>query len=216
MLIGDSQSAGAAGTSTADTWPMQALSSLGYVPRFRGRGGTGYVAGAGGTGNFLQALRQGDWLLPHGDPPLVVVQGGGNDVRIGATDAQIVRNAELLLDELRRSYPKAAFVLVGTLGRGTESENAADVNRRRSEVDALLGAVAARRGIPFVSVGDWLTRYDAVPLLADKVHLRPQGHRLLAAVLAVKFQELGLSPAAGTQLAAGTLPFGVGQGNSRQ
>ena len=43
-------------------------------------------------------------------------------------------------------------------------------------MDALLGTVAQRHGLPFVSVGDWLTRYNLTGSMADGVHLNSQGH----------------------------------------
>jgi acyl-CoA thioesterase I len=193
ILIGDSQSAGAAGVPSAGTWPVRALASLGYLPRFVGRGGTGFVAANGSTGNYVDALRHGDWLLPYGNAPLVVIQGGGNDAAIGAGDAAIARNAALLITEVRKSYPDAEIVLVGTLARG-----ASDGGGRRTEVDAVLGRTARASGVRFISAGDWLTRYDAVPLLADGVHLSERGHRLFAAVLADKLAGLGLSLGAET------------------
>ena len=68
--------------------------SLRSSPRL---GGTGFVASNGKTGNYIDALQRGDWLLPYGSPPLVVIEGGGNDASRGATDQQISTNAERLI-----------------------------------------------------------------------------------------------------------------------
>lgn len=195
VLIGDSQS------EPASSWPRTALASLGYRVHFCGRGGTGFVASNGTTGNYIDALQRGDWLLPYGSPPLVVIEGGGNDAARGVTDEQISANAERLVASIRQRYPGTRLAMVGTLARG-----AADGGGRRTEVDTLLGAVAARHSIPFVSVGDWLTRYSLTGSMADGVHMAPEGHAALAVLLAHRLDGLGLrtaeSPAAATEPAA--------------
>lgn len=173
VLIGDSQSGG------ADTWPQLALHELGYSVRFLGAGGTGFVATNGaGDANYHDALTSGDWVLPHGDPALVVVEGGGNDARSGASDGDILASANALILELERTYPSSRMVMIGTLSR-----SATDGGARRAEVDALLGTFARQRGIPFVSAGGWLTTHALKGFLADDVHLNPVGHQKAALLL---------------------------------
>ncbi len=80
--------------------------------------------------------------------------------------------------------------MIGTLARGGVSNGGG----RRTEIDALLGRIAAKHGIPFVSAGDWLTRYNAIGGdLQDGVHLKPAGHAKLGAALAREFTSLGLT-----------------------
>ena len=153
-----------------------------------GMGGTGYVASNGKTGNYIDALQRGDWVLPFGDPPLIVIQGGGNDATQRATDAQISSNAERLLAALKKRYPGTTLAMIGTLARGVSNGGG-----RRTEIDALLGRIAAKHAIPFVSAGDWLTRYNAIGDLQDGVHLKPAGHAKLGAALAREFTALGLT-----------------------
>lgn len=181
VLIGDSQSEPEAG------WPRQGLAATGYNVFFCGRGGTGFVAANGRTGNYIDALQRGDWKLPYGSPGLVVIQGGGNDASRGATDAQIVANAERLISTLKQRYPGSRFAMIGTLARGINYGGG-----RRSQVDALLSTVAARHAIPFVSVGDWLTKYNLAKELADGVHMNNAGHNALGTILAARLRELGL------------------------
>lgn len=183
LLIGDSQSEPEA------SWPRRALAGLGYDVFFCGKGGTGFVASNGTTGNYVDALQRGDWHLPYGFPPLVVIEGGGNDAKQGASDEQIAANAESLITTLKQRYPGAKLAMVGTLGKG-----AGNGGGRRAEVDALLGTVAAEHGIPFVSVGDWLTRYGLENQLADAVHMNDDGHRALGALLGGRLSALGLGP----------------------
>ena len=190
VLIGDSQSEPSYG------WPRQGLAAAGYKVFFCGRGGTGFVASNGKTGNYIDALQRGDWKLPYGTPPLVVIEGGGNDAARGASDAQIVSNAERLIASIQQRYPAARVLMVGTLGRGAHYGGG-----RRSEVDALLGRVADQHGLPFVSAGDWLTRYNLTGSMADRVHLNRQGHAALGAVFGQRLQSLGFDYADPAMLA---------------
>jgi acyl-CoA thioesterase-1 len=181
VLIGDSQS------EPTNSWPRQALAALGYKPFFCGLAGTGFVAANGKTGNYPTALQRGDWKLPYGNPSLVVIQGGGNDAAMGATDAQIVANAEQLIRILQQRYPRSKFAMIGTLARGANYGGG-----RRTQVDALLGTIAEKYAIPFVSVGDWLTRYNLSKLLADGLHPNATGHDVLGRLLGTRLKTLGL------------------------
>jgi acyl-CoA thioesterase I len=181
LLIGDSQS------EPADGWPRLGLAAVGYKVHFCGLGGTGFVAANGKTGNYIQALERGDWKLPYGTPALIVIEGGGNDAAQGATDAQIVANAERLITALRNRYPGTRLAMIGTLARGTNYGGG-----RRAQVDTLLGALAARQGIPFVSVGDWLTKYNLTKNLADAVHMNSTGRKTLGALLGDNLRKLNL------------------------
>lgn len=182
VLIGDSQAI------PKDSWPQLGIAALGYKLHVVGMGGTGFVATNGTTGNYIDALQRGDWVLPYGEPPLIVIQGGGNDASQRATDAQITSNAERLLAVLKARYPGAALAMIGTLARGAGNGGA-----RRTEVDSLLGRIAAKHGIAFVSVGDWLTKYKAAADLQDGVHLKASGHAKLGNVLARELAALGLT-----------------------
>jgi acyl-CoA thioesterase I len=181
LLIGDSQS------EPADGWPRQGLSAAGYKVYFGGKGGTGFVSANGRTGNYIDALLRGDWLIPSGTPALIVIQGGGNDASSGASDSQITGNAGRLIAELQARYPGTPMAMIGTLARGENNGGG-----RRTEVDALLGSVAAAHGLPFVSVGDWLTRYGLAKDLTDAVHMNPSGRQALGALLERRLRDLGL------------------------
>lgn len=181
LLIGDSQSA------PADSWTRRGLAAVGYKVHFCGRGGTGFVAANGNTGNYIDALERGDWLLPYGAPALIVIQGGGNDATRGATDAQIAGNAERLIAALEERYPDTPLAMIGTLARGAKHGGG-----RRTEVDALLGTVAARHGITFISLGDWLTKYNLTVDLADDVHMDADGRGNMGALLEARLRKLDL------------------------
>ena len=181
LLIGDSQS------EPSDGWPRQGLEAAGYKVYYCGRGGTGFASANGKTGNYIDALLRGDWLLPSGTPALIVIQGGGNDAATGASDTRITGNAERLIAELKARYPGTRMAMIGTLARGEGNGGG-----RRTEVDALLGNVAAAHNLPFVSVGDWLTRYGLAKDLADAVHMNPHGRRTLGTLLERRLIDLGL------------------------
>ncbi|MBE4719365.1 SGNH/GDSL hydrolase family protein [Pseudarthrobacter sp. AB1] len=181
LLIGDSQS------EPTDGWPRLGLAAVGYKVHFCGLGGTGFVASNGKTGNYIDALQRGDWKLPYGTPALIVIQGGGNDAARGATDAQIVANADRLIAALKDRYPGARMAMIGTLARGANYGGG-----RRTQVDALLGTVAARHGLPFVGVGDWLSKYSLTKNLADAVHMDAAGRRSLGGLLETRLRQLGL------------------------
>lgn len=181
VLIGDSQS------EPMGSWPRVALGSLGYKVYSVARGGTGYVAATKASGNYIDALQRGDWVLPYGTPPLIVLEGGGNDASHDASDGQITANANRLLAALKKGYPQAKIAMIGTLARGASAGGG-----RRTQVDALLGDIAAKAGAPFFSVGDWISKYQVAGDLVDGVHLNAAGHAKLGAVLAADMAEAGL------------------------
>jgi len=77
--------------------------------------------------------------------------------------------------------------MIGTLARGANYGGG-----RRTQVDALIGAVAARHGLPYVGVGDWLTKYNLTKNLADAVHMDAAGRRSLGGLLESRLRLLGL------------------------
>ena len=189
LLVGDSQSAGAANVPGHRTWTQTALRAAGYGVQFVGAGGIGFVASNGfGSPNYPTSLNQDRWALPSGAPALVVVEGGGNDARTGATDAQILQGADATVQALHHRYPTSRMLMIGTLS-GVRSP----AGSRRAEVDRLLGNYARTHHIAFVGAGDWLARYGLVGNLADGVHLTQDGHDLLAGVLATRLATLHLN-----------------------
>lgn len=186
VLIGDSQSAGAAGIDGAATWVQTGLAARGYKVDFKGAAGTGYVAHTPFASNYADAVGSSRVLLPHGNAALVVVQGGGNDAAQGASDAQILANAQRLLTELKASYPRSAFLLVGTL---TWDHNGAD---RRVQTNELMAGFAHRNGINFISPEGWISQYGLGNKMADGVHMNASGHHALSTVFAGRLAELHL------------------------
>lgn len=186
VLMGDSQAAGAAGIDGASTWVQTGLAARGYKVQFKGAAGTGYVAHSPFASNYADAVGSSRVLLPYGNAALVVVQGGGNDAAQGASDAEILANAQRLLTELKASYPRSEFLLIGTL---TWDGKASD---RRVQTNELMAGFAHRNGIDFISPEGWISRYELGNKMADGVHLNSSGHQALSKVFAGKLAELHL------------------------
>lgn len=164
VVVGDSQ----AGDRT---WMGRGLSRLGYTPIVRGAGGTGYLNSYAGIDRYETALDSGQWLLPAGNPPVVVLEGGGNDTAY--PDAAIAQAARTMARDLRQIYPSSKLVMVGVIGDG---------KGRRAAVDRLLSRVAAEEGVPFISPQDWWKRHKLK--LEDGRHLSDSGHAAAAPVFA--------------------------------
>lgn len=190
VLIGDSQSGGAAGVAGSDTWVQLGLAQQGYHVDFQGAGGTGFVAHNGRHSDYLAAINEQKLILPFGNPPLIVIQGGGNDASQGASNAQITSNAVKLVQTLKASYPHSKLLMIGTLAKGSLNGGG-----RRTAVDALLSGIAKSQGVAFISAGDWITRYSLTNDLVG-VHLNAKGHAVLTKVLAARLQAMGLSATA--------------------
>ena len=185
VVIGDSQTG-------PGTWVDRGLAELGYRTVLRGAGGTGYTVGNGTVGSYYTALTKEQWLLPYGNPKLVILQGGGNDAG-RAGDAEIAKAATTLVREVRRTYPQSRLVMVGVISTKKTSSGI-----RRAEVDQALAGVAAREGVEFLSVGDWWDRYALGPLLQpDGRHFTAAGHQAAGAVFARELGRLlaGAAPA---------------------
>ncbi|WP_159700753.1 GDSL-type esterase/lipase family protein [Arthrobacter sp. 18067] len=174
VFLGDSQ-------LDMDSWGEQGARAAGY-PRqvVRSIGGIGYVSGspAVGGGSATDALAQDRILLPQGNPGLVVVTLGGNDARIGATDAAILSQANRLWDELRRKYPRSTILINGVLSRYDAS------HAQRRWVDGLVIREAALRGWPRISMSGTATIAGAAGDYLDGAHMNQTGHNKVAPLYA--------------------------------
>ncbi|MBP3044539.1 SGNH/GDSL hydrolase family protein [Arthrobacter jiangjiafuii] len=187
VVIGDSQTG-------PDTWVDRGLKELGFRTVLRGAGGTGYTVGNGTVGSYYTALVKEQWLLPYGNPKLVILQGGGNDAG-RAADSEIAKAAAGLVREMRRTYPHSRLVMVGVI-----STKRTSAGIRRAEVDQVLAGVAAQEGVEFLSVGDWWDRYSLRPLLQpDGRHFTAAGHQAAGTVFATELGRLleGAGPGPG-------------------
>ncbi|MGR0159031.1 GDSL-type esterase/lipase family protein [Paenarthrobacter nitroguajacolicus] len=174
VFLGDSQ-------LDMDSWGEQGARAAGYPSQvIRSFGGIGYVSGspAVGGGSATDALAQDRILLPQGNPGLVVVTLGGNDARIGATDAAILSQANRLWDELRRKYPRSTILINGVLSRYDAS------HAQRRWVDGLVTREAALRGWPRISMAGTATIAGATANYLDGAHMNQTGHNKVAPLYA--------------------------------
>lgn len=189
LLIGDSQSAGAANVPGNRTWPQSALRTAGYDVQFVGAGGIGFViSNKAGSLNFPSALKENQWDLPVEPPALIVLEGGGNDATKGASDTKILRGVKSTFSSLRERYPTSEILLVGALAGPSSASRA-----RRVAVNELLGKFARQNNVRFVDVGGWLSKYDLSEKMASRAHLTQAGHDVLASVFAARLGELHLT-----------------------
>jgi len=174
VLLGDSQ-------LDMDSWVEQGARGAGY-PRqvVRSIGGVGYVSGSPAVGgnSATDALILDRVLLPQGNPGLVIVNLGGNDARIMASDAAILSQANKLWDELRRKYPRSTILINGVLSRYDAS------HAQRRWVDGLVTREAAVRGWPRVSMAGTATIAGAAGDYLDNAHMNQTGHNKVAPLYA--------------------------------
>ncbi|CAN7234677.1 GDSL-type esterase/lipase family protein [Arthrobacter sp. LjRoot78] len=173
VIIGDSQ-------LDLDSWGEQGARLAGYSHQImRGYGGMGYVAtNRAAGGSALHGLISDTILLPQGEPGLVIVTLGGNDARIGATDAQILESANSTWDELKRKYPRSTIIINGVLSRDDYS------HAQRRWVDGLLMHAAAARGLKRISLAGTASVAGAASNYQDANHLTQAGHNKVAPLYA--------------------------------
>ena len=150
---------------------------LGYRTTVRGAGGTGFVAANPEYDRppYLGQIRDG--ALDVGDPELVVIAGGANDV--GLPLARVKRNATKILGIARKKYPQALLVLVGPMDPYGGYHDSIPIRN-------ALTSVAKKLDVPFIDDLTWLAGHPEW-LCDDYVHPTyaaqgPLGERLAKAL----------------------------------
>ena len=164
VVIGDSYSVGLGLDRPQRSWPDR-LPGRVHVDGFSG---SGFSASASPCGRVSYADRAARAV--RGGADLVVVEGGLNDV--DRTDGAITRGFTRLMTALRGHE----VLVVGPAA-------APDRRARAARVDALLADLAARHGVPYLSMTDLDLGY-----LDDRLHLTQAGHaafgdRVAAAII---------------------------------
>lgn len=166
LVIGDSYSVGL-GVRASESWPTR-LPGRVHVDGFSGSGFTRDASRCGDLSYGARATRG----LP-GEPGLVVVQGGLNDV--DQTEAELVAGFERLLTALHDQGGDRRVLVVGP-------PSAPDRAHVVPEVDAALARLTEQYGVGYLSMLD-----ADLPYLDDGLHLTTDGHRqfgdLVAAAL---------------------------------
>jgi lysophospholipase L1-like esterase len=191
LVIGDSQANAGNDVPTSASWVSQGLSRAGYTPRIEGYGGTGFLKGRPQDGHpsYLESLKTNMYDMPEKNVGLVVVQGGGNDLKY--PDGRIEAAASDTVEILKSKYPGVPFAVVSPLNQS------GDPASRRIGVSKILATVADQQDAAFIDATGWvaenrLARY----LYEDGLHLNPDGHNLMAPVFAKALHDAGLAAVA--------------------
>lgn len=171
VVIGDSWSAGLGLSDPSGSWPAR-LPGRVHVAGFSG---SGFGAHASDCGAVSFADRAPAAVAAGAD--LVVVEGGLNDY--DQPDADIRAGFTRLMRELAAAHVHH----VAVVGPATAPSRAAAV----PHVDALLAALCAKRGVPYVR-----TTGLRLPYLSDDLHLTPAGHQEFGDYVARQLGDLGL------------------------
>ena len=191
LVIGDSQANAGNAVPTNKSWVSQGLAQAGYVPRIEGYGGTGFMKGRPKDGHlsYLESLKKGTYDLPARNVGLVVIEGGGNDLKY--PDGKIEAAASQTVGILQSKYPDARFAVVSPLNQG------GDPASRRVEVARILAGVAEQRDATFIDATGWVAKNHLAPYLyPDGLHLNPEGHNRLALVYAEALSDAELANSA--------------------
>lgn len=104
---------------------------------------------------------------------LLILLLGTNDILMGRAPAEIARDMESLILDLKHCSPELPILLLSPPELGKTGEFPQEA---AGELAGLYRAIAQRRDIRFLSLG-------TLPLACDGVHFSEQGHRELASLL---------------------------------
>ncbi|MFC7590317.1 SGNH/GDSL hydrolase family protein [Nonomuraea antimicrobica] len=171
MFVGDSFTVGSGPVPRRQSYASQTARLLGGRPVIAGASGTGFC-NEGRAGRTFERSFEVE-LAGRPAPALLVVSGGHNDRRCGAT--QVREAAVRLLARVRTHWPDTRTVVVGPIFMGRTPRKAYAVR------DALAQAAEAA-GVSFLDpLGE---RWPPGATLPDGVHPTLAGHESIAAWLA--------------------------------
>ncbi len=136
-------------------------------------GGSGYTTG-GRHARDRYGLRLG---REHGTYDVVLVEGGTNDLSAADEPAAMRVRVGEALDLITSRFPHARVLLMGAYNPPGARDN------RRMAADAVIRAVAAERGVAFVSpIADAWTAGQPVRrfLSPDRLHPTAAGYSVMA------------------------------------
>lgn len=175
LFFGDSLFVGT-GSSAGPVEPRTTARLLGWHAVVDAVGGTGFTTGGRHGKPYLSRLQHDGYL--RGRFATVVVEGGTNDAHHG--DLTLVHDRALaVLDLVRTAQPTARVVLVGAfVAHGVPRRD------RYVEVDQILAAVAAERGLTYVSQLHYADLTASGFLARDHFHPSTAGYQLMGRDLA--------------------------------
>ena len=138
-------------------------------------------------------------LLDANNPDIIFIMIGINDLIWGKTDAELLDNAEAIVEYLRQMHPNTQIVVQSILPHGGADATWEGRERllvlspqRLQRVNAALAAIAASYRVDFLDLhplfvnGEGNLRQD---LTTDGLHLNRQGYLVWRTALAIFTQE---------------------------
>lgn len=183
LFFGDSLMGGTGAVPKRPVMARVAARRLGWSVTVDAYGGTGFTtagpAARSGAAPYLDRMRRSRVLDTPYD--VVLLEGGTNDAW-RPVPADVLRARVLqVLELLERRQPQAQVVLMGAYDPPGRSDP------RRADVDRVLAAVAAERGLVFFSprTGRWAAGVAASRFLSpDRLHPSDVGYGVMGERLA--------------------------------
>lgn len=116
-------------------------------------------------------------------PDTIYVMTGINDLRRGATDADVIHNLRQIMHQLKQSHPQAKIIVHSIL----PTRLAALPTERIRRLNASIATATQSEGVFFLNLqpsfmdNSGILRRD---LTTDGIHLNPQGYRTWGSVIA--------------------------------
>lgn len=149
---------------------------------FEPLGSVNLAIGGDRTYETLWRLRNG--ILAAGNPRVVVLATGANNITVGETAEETVTGVDDVVTELRSALPDATVLLSPIFPRGRKP---GPRRERIAQANALLAErLSAREGVVWIDVWDRFVAPDGSidrSLMPDGQHLSPAGYELWAAAL---------------------------------
>jgi lysophospholipase L1-like esterase len=141
------------------------------------------------TSGILQRLS----IFAKANADTVYLMAGVNDLKRGASDREILRNINQIIQRLKRQNPNAQIVVQSILP--TRSRQIP--NDRIAALNGLIEVVAQRNGVNYLDVHQQFADRDGMlrsELTTDGIHLSPQGYEQWQIALQRMDQQLAQRP----------------------
>jgi lysophospholipase L1-like esterase len=141
------------------------------------------------TGGILNRLA----LFAKAEADTIYLMAGVNDLKRGASDREILRNINQIVQRLKRQNPDAQIVVQSILP--TRSRQIP--NERIAKLNSLIEVVAQRQGANYLDLHRQFVDQDGymrTELTTDGIHLSPQGYEQWQIALNRMDQQLAQRP----------------------
>ena len=185
-FFGDSLMNGTGASPVRPVMARVAAQRLGWDVEVDAWGGTGYTT-TGRSPGYLQRLQRPGALRRQYD--VVLLEGGYNDWRVGASAGELRRAVLEVVDHVRGRQPQAQIVLMGSYDPPGRSD------AHRKALDDVIRGVAREQRLPFFSPlsGGWTVgQHPGRFLHADGLHPSTYGYGVMGARLTDELRALDL------------------------